>query len=50
MELEIDPQPDDAERRAIAAALAFARGLSEPEPDAWRAAALGEGADDPLDP
>lgn len=48
MELEIDPAPDEAERRAIAAALA--QSGSPPEPDAWRAAALEEGVDDSLDP
>lgn len=47
MELEIDPEPDDAEREAITVAIAAAT-AGAPALDAWRAAALREGVDEPV--
>ncbi len=49
VELEIDPEPDEAERGAIVAALEAATAPA-PALDAWRAAALREGVEDPADP
>ena len=49
MELEIDPEPDEAERDAILAALKVAT-TPAPALDAWRAAALREGVEEPADP
>jgi len=46
VELEIDPEPDEAEREAIAAAIEAAAGRA-PALDAWRAAALLDGAEQP---
>ena len=49
MELEIDPEPDEAQRGAIVAALEAATPPAPPL-DAWRAAALREGVEEPADP
>lgn len=49
VELEIDPEPDEAQRGAILAALEVAT-TPAPALDAWRAAALREGVEEPADP
>lgn len=50
MELEIDPEPDAAEREAITAAVEAAATARVPALDAWRAAALRESVEEPVDP
>lgn len=49
VELEIDPEPDETERDVILAALEAATAPA-PALDAWRAAALREGVEEPADP
>jgi hypothetical protein len=45
VQLEISPEPDDAEREAIAAALSDTAPTPEPYGGAWRRAAIAEGLD-----
>ena len=47
VKLRIDPEPDEAEREAIEAAIGTAEA---PAGDAWRAAALAEGVEESGEP
>ena len=47
VELEIDPEPDEAEREAIVAAIERATAKA-PALDAWRAAALLDAVEEPV--
>lgn len=49
MEHEFDPEPDEAEREAITAAVEAAAARA-PALDAWRAAALRDWVEEPVDP